>query len=334
MDIRLKAEFNNGIRKFSLTNCKVEKVIELTQEQFHYFYNNLDEDQDFIKDNIDLMYEEDKTAHCLLVLGENIPHGVLVESEGYDYARYCAFVPNVKSFLREKSMSPYLKELNEKVEDVINSVNEILKSGDENINIDIKQLSFMAGFDLSKNEAVCLTVEKMLEERANIISAKFDFTNNKIEILQKELESEIILKPLKIMKIGFVGAVGKLNLIQNSESYNTLKQNYNQKQTRNDTCVVNKIIELSDKDFQIFSNNLNSNNIVNEHPVQQSKSRLGEYHCLFIKPENADEGVVIYKDRKSGICYSAYSPSIEEFQEISCNQKAEQKNENEFDITM
>lgn len=112
MDIKLKAEFNNRIRKFSLTNCKVEKVIELTQEQFHYFYNNLDEDQDFIKDNMDLMYEEDKTTHCLLVLDENIPHGVLVESDGYDYARYCASVPNVKSFLREKSLPPYLKELN------------------------------------------------------------------------------------------------------------------------------------------------------------------------------------------------------------------------------
>ena len=32
--------------------------------------------------------------HCLLVRCEGVSESILVESEGYDYARYCAFVPD------------------------------------------------------------------------------------------------------------------------------------------------------------------------------------------------------------------------------------------------
>ena len=37
--------------------------------------------------------------HCLLVVGEDRPDGILVESEGSSYARYAAFLPNACDFL-------------------------------------------------------------------------------------------------------------------------------------------------------------------------------------------------------------------------------------------
>lgn len=47
------------------------------------------------------MYEKDGVWHCLLVAGEGMDEGVLVESEGSAYARYSAFVP----FAQESSDS-------------------------------------------------------------------------------------------------------------------------------------------------------------------------------------------------------------------------------------
>ena len=41
-------------------------------------------------------------SHCLLVMGENSDDGMLVESEGADYARYSAYQAGAKSYVREQ----------------------------------------------------------------------------------------------------------------------------------------------------------------------------------------------------------------------------------------
>jgi hypothetical protein len=38
-------------------------------------------------------------AHCLLVLGEGCSDGVLIEAEGYNYARYSSFMPGAREFV-------------------------------------------------------------------------------------------------------------------------------------------------------------------------------------------------------------------------------------------
>ena len=52
---------------------------------------------EFISDNIDLMYVDDnKVWHCLLVHNKTSHRGILVEADGYDYARYSAYVGNTR----------------------------------------------------------------------------------------------------------------------------------------------------------------------------------------------------------------------------------------------
>ena len=46
----------------------------------------------FITTNKDLMCEAGGLYHCLLVCAQNRRDGILVESEGYDYSRYTAYV--------------------------------------------------------------------------------------------------------------------------------------------------------------------------------------------------------------------------------------------------
>ena len=80
---------------------QVEKVITLPSEQYAYFTQHLMKEHDFIKENVDLMYEKDGVWHCLLVAGEGMDEGVLVESEGSAYARYSAFVPFAQEIIRQ-----------------------------------------------------------------------------------------------------------------------------------------------------------------------------------------------------------------------------------------
>lgn len=71
---------------------QVAKIIQLTQEQYQHFCSHLLEDMPFIKANKDLSSKDKGVTHCLLVTTRNIRGGILVDCQGYDYARYVAEV--------------------------------------------------------------------------------------------------------------------------------------------------------------------------------------------------------------------------------------------------
>lgn len=73
---------------------KVERVVELTPEQFYFFSRNLIADSPVITENKDSMWHDGMYWHCLLVRSPGVSDSILVEFEGYDYARYCAYVPD------------------------------------------------------------------------------------------------------------------------------------------------------------------------------------------------------------------------------------------------
>ena len=84
---------------FEPSECEIEKVIHLSDSEFARFQQTLLDNYDFLRENAELMRVEDGVTHCLLVVGESFEDGILVNSEGSDYARYAAYFPNAKSFL-------------------------------------------------------------------------------------------------------------------------------------------------------------------------------------------------------------------------------------------
>ena len=84
---------------FEPSECEIEKVIHLSDSDFARFQQTLLDNYDFLHENADLMRVENGVTHCLLVVGETLEDGILVNSEGSDYARYAAYFPNAKSFL-------------------------------------------------------------------------------------------------------------------------------------------------------------------------------------------------------------------------------------------
>ena len=79
--------------------CAVDKVIELPSQRFKQFSRALLADYDFIAENKNAIRRDDDARHCLLILDADGTDGFLVDPQGYNYARYSAFVPNARSLL-------------------------------------------------------------------------------------------------------------------------------------------------------------------------------------------------------------------------------------------
>ena len=103
---------------FEPSECEIEKVIHLSDSDFARFQQTLLDNYDFLHENADLMRVENGITHCLLVVGESFEDGILVNSEGSDYARYAAYFPNAKSYLLTQGQTQQVVQAEASVETV------------------------------------------------------------------------------------------------------------------------------------------------------------------------------------------------------------------------
>lgn len=101
---------------FEPSECEIEKVIHLSDSDFARFQQTLLDNYDFLRENAELMRVENGVTHCLLVVGESFEDGILVNSEGSDYARYAAYFPNAKSFLLTQGQTQQMVQAEAPVE--------------------------------------------------------------------------------------------------------------------------------------------------------------------------------------------------------------------------
>lgn len=79
-------------------DCRYRSVytarrIPLEISDFRKFEDRLLDNYEFISVNKELMYvDEDGVWHAILVTAKEVDYGIVVQSEGYDYARYAAFI--------------------------------------------------------------------------------------------------------------------------------------------------------------------------------------------------------------------------------------------------
>ncbi len=72
----------------------IEKVVVIDKDLFECFIHDPLNDYDFIKKNIEHMYCDNFSVfHCIFVTSNTHDFGILVESEGYSYGRYTAYLP-------------------------------------------------------------------------------------------------------------------------------------------------------------------------------------------------------------------------------------------------
>ena len=95
----IQAELRRKQSEYEGDACVVDKVIELPAQRFRQFSRALLMDYDFIAENKNAIRHDEDARHCLLILDAEGTDGFLVDPQGYNYARYSAFVPNARSLL-------------------------------------------------------------------------------------------------------------------------------------------------------------------------------------------------------------------------------------------
>ena len=85
--------------------CEIACVVELSNAEFCNFRRRPLSDRDFIKDHLqELKSDKLNPIPCMLVLGEGVDDGILVDPEGYDYARYTAYIPMARQLFQNEQI--------------------------------------------------------------------------------------------------------------------------------------------------------------------------------------------------------------------------------------
>ena len=93
----IKADLKCKQTDFNLPLCQIEKVVKLTPSEYTEFVSNPLGYYDFLREfNAEKHEYLPDGIPCLMLIREGHKDGFIIDTEGYDYARYTAHIPNAK----------------------------------------------------------------------------------------------------------------------------------------------------------------------------------------------------------------------------------------------
>ncbi len=164
---------------FQFRDFTIKKSIRLPAEQFEQMLRKPLAEQLFLSDNVDLMWVDDKGVyHCLLVTGEGHSDGLLVESEGYSYARYASYVSEATA-LQYPSLSKMNQKLAAAVDFIIADGTSQTSSG--NWILSFEELQEHTGIDVLGEPFVQEVLGDMLCDRPEV--ADLTIENDQFDVV-------------------------------------------------------------------------------------------------------------------------------------------------------
>ena len=100
--MNFKTRFERKENTPDVCETDIVGVVELTEDQYIRFRNNMLDDYMFIADYAEQLYDDGQRKHALLVLGKGDDDGILVCSEGSAYARYSSYMPKARRILEDE----------------------------------------------------------------------------------------------------------------------------------------------------------------------------------------------------------------------------------------
>ena len=97
--IIMNAVMNRKADRYETEKFVVEKVIDIHETEFKKMLEKPLERNYYLAPYRSLMGFYDNAYHCVLLVDQKSGDGLLVNSEGSDYARYSQFVPNAKDII-------------------------------------------------------------------------------------------------------------------------------------------------------------------------------------------------------------------------------------------
>lgn len=132
--MRMKANLLHKPINFQMDDCLIEKVVELSYEEFSALKIVPLQDQPFIAENKGCMFSRDGIAHCMLALGEGYHDGVLIDAEGYNCARLAAYIVGARDIVNA--------ELDRAVERIVREAAEHTSDGEWRLPFDALEEQF------------------------------------------------------------------------------------------------------------------------------------------------------------------------------------------------
>lgn len=178
--------------RFILKKCAVEKVIEVSDSEFRTFTENPMERNYYLHKHKDLMGYYDDSYHGVLFVNMENGDGLLVNSEGYDYARYSQYIPNASDIIRQHEQTAALENLKAHMDCCIDKWLEKYE-GESKFDIPLTDLIN----DVDFGEFFTEYASERLSGDPRIESC--ELTPNDIEVTKRELVETKLYCPLKIM---------------------------------------------------------------------------------------------------------------------------------------
>lgn len=139
---------------FRLRDFVIEKAVTVPAEVFADMLEHPLKNRSFIIENVPLMCQDGNGVyHCLLVTGEDRTDGILVESDGYGYARYASYVPEAAA-LQYPSLSKWNRELADAADFIITDGTSQTTEGNWILSFE----------ELEKRTGLCLDGKPFLQE--------------------------------------------------------------------------------------------------------------------------------------------------------------------------
>lgn len=185
----IKAMFERKATSFTAKQVKVETVVRVSGAELDMLLEKPFLSYDFIKGHKDDMYvDAEGVYHCILAVSDERMDGLLIESEGADYARYASYAPYA-AVLAE----PVLRDL---LENLRHTAEKILLAGRESKRercsvIEIEKLESCDQLDITENPALQKILSAMLQAREEIAKVEVGEDKIRLEFIREQQEPQI-----------------------------------------------------------------------------------------------------------------------------------------------
>ena len=174
------AIFERKINALRTRPCVIEAIEVMSSEEYEKFKNNLLADRAFIADRKEDMFKDSSgKIHCLLAMNEESGDGILIDSSGYDYARYVSFMPNIKAYIEQQISLAADKIIKDAAENTSNgSWTVSFEEISEQFELTVKENNGIGSMLLSELESKKEMAEIILENGCFDMVLYLDYCNN------------------------------------------------------------------------------------------------------------------------------------------------------------
>lgn len=178
--------------RFDTKKCAVEKVIEVSDSEFKKFIETPMERNYYLPQYKEIMGFYDDVYHGVLFVNKESGDGLLVNSEGADYARYSQFIPNARTLVKANEQTAAMSELEKYISEKTDHwLGENPK--ETQLNVPIKEMLDDPQLRMHLSEAI----QEAIKSHPKIGS--FENENGRMLAVKKELSEIKLYCPLNFV---------------------------------------------------------------------------------------------------------------------------------------